>query len=132
MKKKLIVILTIMSSVAVFALSFGCSNRDAAQLGAMIGRTLGKPIGTAATAVDETFRTVGDVMTENPRHQNRKVVPVTVAREEEAQTDDQAYFYRTEVLVKTRGPAQIESLQLQQSEDVSEFWRDYHDVDGEH
>lgn len=125
MKKKLILILTIMSSVAVFALNFGCSNRDAAQLGAMIGRTLGKPIGTAATAVDETFRTVGDVITENPRHQNRKVASVAGSRVDEVQTDDQVYLYRTEVLVKTRGPAQIESLQLQQSEDVSEFWREY-------
>lgn len=124
MEKRVMLILAIIACATVLILSFGCSNRDAAQLGAVIGRTLGKPIGTAATAVDETFRTVGDVITENPRHRNSKGVPAVVSHADEVQTDEQAYFYRTEVQVKTRGPAQIESLQLPQSEDMSEFWRD--------
>lgn len=101
----------------------GCSNRDAAQLGSLIGRSLGKPIGTLATAVDETFQTAGDVVSENPRYQ-QPVQPYQPSTETvNQQQDQQDYYYRTQVLVKTRGPAQIEAVSLQQSEDVSEFWR---------
>jgi hypothetical protein len=123
MKKKIVTIIVGLFCFVVFGLSFGCSNHDAAQLGAMIGRTIGKPIGTAATAVDETFRTVGDVISENPRHKRSPSVPVAVTPTAPISSDGD-FYYRTEVVVKTRGPAEIQSLQLQQVEDVSEFWRD--------
>jgi len=55
----------------LLVLTAGCTNQDAAQLGSFIGRTLGKPIGTVATAIDETVQTAGDVTNENPRYQQR-------------------------------------------------------------
>jgi hypothetical protein len=110
----------------VSVLLSACATQDAALVGAMVGRTLGMPVGTVATAVDETFRTAADVVKENPRHREKREmadhrrppVPCTVPR-----SGVEDYYYRAEVLVKTRGPAQIESLTLQETEDVSEFWR---------
>ncbi|MEJ2200524.1 MAG: hypothetical protein P8X63_05870 [Desulfuromonadaceae bacterium] len=75
-----------------------------------------------STAIDETFRTAGDVVKENPRYQNQRNEPKpTVSLPTPGAEED--YYYKAEVLVKTHGPAQIESLSLQQTEDVSEFWR---------
>ncbi|WP_303720869.1 hypothetical protein [Malonomonas rubra] len=99
-----------------------CTNQDAAQLGSLIGRSLGKPVGTVATAIDETFRTAGDVVKENPRFQNQRNDPKPTVSPPIPNTNED-YYYKAEVLVKTRGPAQIESLSLQQTEDVSDFWK---------
>lgn len=106
---------------ALFFLS-SCANQDAAQFGSLIGRSLGKPVGTVATAIDETFRTAGDIVKENPRFRNqRNNPPPTVSPPVPNAEED--HYYKAEVLVKTHGPAQIESLSLQQTEDVSEFWK---------
>lgn len=99
----------------------GCANQDAAQLGALIGRSLGRPIGTVATALDETVHTAGEVVKANPRYQQNPAPPVQ--QPASLPYDDGAHYYKAEVLVKTRGPARIESLQLQQTEDVSAFWK---------
>ena len=99
-----------------------CTNQDAAQLGSMIGRSLGKPVGTVATAIDETFRTAGDIIEENPRYQNQRNEPKPTVSPPIPNTEED-YYYKAEVLVKTRGPAQIESMSLQQTEDVSDFWK---------
>ena len=107
----------------VVVLLAGCANQDAAQLGSLIGRSLGKPIGAVVTAVDETFQTAGDVIQENPRYSNPQGREQQLAPVVTGSGDDGDYFYRAEVLVKTRGPAQIESLSLQKTEDVTAFWR---------
>ena len=111
--------------VGLSALLLGaCTTRDAAQLGAMVGHAVGRPLGVVATAVDESINTASDVVRENPRYlqqstsQEQAGSSTAVAH---GQAD--AYYYRAEVLVKTRGPAQLEGLTLQQTEDVSEFWR---------
>ena len=100
----------------------GCSNRDAALFGGLIGRSLGKPLGTVATAVDETFNTTGDIVKESPRYQQRPAI-LNTTRTASATASDVPHYYRAEVIVKTRGPAEIENLELQKTEDVSEFWR---------
>ena len=91
-------------------------------MGSLIGRTLGKPLGAVATTIDETFQTAGDVARANPRYQHRPNEPKQLAAVSISPADE-AYYYQAEVLVKTQGPARIESLSLQQAEDVSEFWR---------
>ena len=113
--------LFILTGLLILLSMIGCTNQDAAQLGAMIGRTLGKPVGTVATAIDETVQTSGDIVRENPRYQNPP--PRTKPTQPTAPAADGNYYYRTEVLVKTRGPAQIESMELREVEDVSEFWK---------
>ena len=116
MRKRIMIIL-----LTITTLCGGCSNRDAALFGGLIGRTLGKPVGTVATALDETFKTAGDISKENPRYQQQgEYQPTKPAARLDNGND---YYYRTEVLIKTRGPAQIEEINLQDSEDVSEFWR---------
>ncbi len=101
----------------------GCATRDAAQLGAMVGRTIGTPIGAVATALDETVQTAADVVKQNPRYEQSNRQPAVRALKPPGQSNSESYYYRTEVLVKTRGPANIESLTLQKTEDVSDFWR---------
>lgn len=110
-----------LTALIAFLIVSGCANQDAAQLGSLIGRALGRPIGTVATAIDETFQTAGDVVKENPRYQQQRQYqpPLPAA----APYDQGAHYYQAEVLVKTRGPARIESLQLQKTEDVSAFWK---------
>jgi len=106
---------------ALLALLFvsGCANQDAADLGSLLGRTLGKPVGVVATAIDETFQTTGDIMSDNPRYQRaeQQVTPATPA------ANNKSHYYQAQVLIKTQGPAQIEALNLEASEDVSAFWR---------
>ena len=116
MRKQIMIIL-----LAITTLCGGCTNRDAALFGGLIGRTLGKPVGTVATALDETFKTAGDISKENPRYQQHGGPQPT--RPTARLDNGNDYYYRTEVLIKTRGPAQIEAISLQGSEDVSDFWR---------
>lgn len=113
---------TILVGLAALFFLSSCANQDAAQLGSLIGRSLGKPVGTVATAIDETFRTAGDIVKENPRFQNQRNNPKPAESPSLPNTKED-HYYKAEVLVKTRGPAQIESLSLQQTEDVSEFWK---------
>ena len=115
MREKMLISLLILTTLA------GCSNRDAALLGSLIGRSIGKPVGTVATAIDETVQTAGDVIKENPRYQ--QPAPAEPLYRSPQSGNQQDYYYRTEVLVKTRGPAQIEAISLRESEDISEFWR---------
>lgn len=111
----------LLAVVVAVLLIFGCSNQDAAQLGSLVGRSLGRPIGAVATALDETVQTAGDVVRENPRYrQQRQDQPPLPAA---APLDESTHYYQAEVLIKTRGPARIESLQLQRTEDVSAFWK---------
>ncbi len=112
----------IFAGILSLILLSGCSNREAAQLGSMIGRALGKPVGTVATALDETVRTTADIVKDNPRYQ-RQAKPERLAMTPRIDQRQDDYYYRAEVLVKTRGPAQIEEFSLQQTEDVSDFWR---------
>lgn len=112
----------LLASLTAMVFLSSCSNQDAAQLGSLIGRSLGRPVGTVATAIDETFRTAGDVVKENPRFQNQRNEPKQTVLQRIPNTEED-YYYKAEVLVKTRGPAQIESMSLKQTEDVSEFWR---------
>ena len=120
---------TILVGLAALFFLSSCANQDAAQLGSLIwvGAVddiweLGKPVGTVATAIDETFRTAGDIVKENPRFQNQRNNPKPAESPSLPNTKED-HYYKAEVLVKTRGPAQIESLSLQQTEDVSEFWK---------
>ncbi|WP_303720114.1 hypothetical protein [Malonomonas rubra] len=112
----------LLSGLAALTVLSACTNQDAAQLGSLIGRSLGKPVGTVATAIDETFRTVGDVVNENPRFQNQYNEPKQTVSSRIPSTEED-YYYKAEVLVKTRGPAQIDSMSLQKTEDVSDFWK---------
>ncbi|WP_305045063.1 hypothetical protein [Geoalkalibacter sp.] len=109
--------------VAVLAIFSGCTTRDAAQLGSMMGRSLGVPVGTVATVIDETFQTAGDVVKENPRYQRRLVPAASPATLNPSPATAGDHYYRAEVLIKTQGPARIESMSLQKSEDVSAFWK---------
>ncbi len=65
------IVLAILLTLAILV---GCANRDAALFGSLVGRSLGKPIGVVATAVDETFKTAGDVVKENPRYQRQETL----------------------------------------------------------
>ncbi|MFC1761437.1 hypothetical protein ACFL6U_05090 [Planctomycetota bacterium] len=69
-KAKLIMFAVIVSLIVGIT---GCSNREAATVGAMIGQRVGTVFGTAAVAVEETFETAPDIQAANPRqdHQPR-------------------------------------------------------------
>lgn len=118
--KKMTMLLILLISFILFS---GCTNRDAAQLGSLIGRSLGKPIGVVATAVDETVKTTGDVIKENPRYQNLSSAPLQRTEDVTHGVDESVRYYRAEVLVKTKGPANIQSMSLQETEDVTQFWQ---------
>lgn len=112
-----------LTALIAFLIVSGCANQDAAQLGSLIGRSLGRPIGTVATAIDETIHTAGDVVKENPRYQQQRQNQPAQQVPLPAPYDESAHYYKAEVLIKTRGPARIESLNLQKTEDVSAFWK---------
>ncbi len=103
----------------------GCTNREAATVGAMIGHRIGTVFGTAAVAVEETFETAKDVQDANPRwdhlpksrHRGRDQSPRV-----SADPKQQHHYYSTNVLIKTRGPAHIVSVETGDTEDVTSFW----------
>ncbi len=114
----------------------GCvSPREAATLGAFLGRQVGTPLGVAVVTVEETFKTAEDVHDANPREEERRKAraaarPITpapgkasLAPAPAASTVGEEYrYYRAEVIVKTRGAADIQELQLQETQDVTAFW----------
>ena len=104
-----------------------CSPREAATVGSIIGRPFGYALGTGVVAVEETFNTAADVRNANPRYdQSQYKMPGmccnNVANEYYSGSQDEAYYYEAQVLVKTIGPAHIDSIELQDTEDVTEFW----------
>jgi len=130
----------------IFSLGWGCTQRDAATLGAVVGRTVAMPIGTAAVILDETVQSTGDIVRQNPRYDNLSAKPSVLNHSRPAPPtaftpvagyrkasyvnynggdtygDSQTHYYRAEVLVKTRGPADIESINFAESQDITEFW----------
>lgn len=98
--------LVVLRGVAAVAGVCGCANQEA---------TL---VGGVAKAIDETFRTAGEVVRENPYQRGNE----TEAPETAQAPDGEEHYYRAEVLVKTRGQAKIEAMRLRDTEEVSEFW----------
>ncbi len=108
-----------------------CTTHEAAVIGAIPGRMVGIPLGMAITAVDESFKTAGDVVKANPRyHRSSKLrysKPVDTYRPKTyrrygSSFDGDYHYYKAEVLIKTQGPAQIESMQLLDGKNVTDFW----------
>ena len=122
--------LTMIAIAGVMTLS-ACTHRDAAMIGAVIGHSVGAPLGTAAVALDETFKTAGDVVEANPRYDGQTRAPKNPANSRPSrqgahaggENEDETHYYKAEVLVKTHGPASIESIDFHESEDVTKFWK---------
>ena len=121
----LAVMLTVTSAI-------GCTHTDAANVGAAVGHGLGTPVGVAAVAVEETFATAGDIQDANPRHQrpqptrrcvSRRAGSGSTLRRPAASRAGEDRYYRAEVVVRTRGPAEIRSIEVGETEDVTEFWQ---------
>jgi hypothetical protein len=124
--KKLIV------SLSVIFFSTGCTTQEAVIMGAIPGRIIGTPIGMVATALDESVKTAADVVSANPRYSRAKNVasskPAYQYQNYKAVTPtyrgvDNSHYYKAEVLIKTRGAAKFESIQLMDSREVTDFWR---------
>lgn len=130
--------LTILSLALLTCVS--CTTQGAAGLGVAIGQAMGTPMGVAATAFDETFQVAGDVVDANPRYAKRTAVQRSqdnsnrqsrpAVRSEPSRTNQgrtthsepATHYYRAEVLVKTRGPAAIESIDFADSMEEVDFW----------
>jgi hypothetical protein len=118
MKTKWIRIVFAGLTLAVLGL-LGCATpREAATVGAWMGRQIGTPMGIAATAVEESFHHAGDIRYANPRFDGR---PRTTQRLQSA-NDDSTHVYRANVVVKTEGPARVRSIEVSDPEDVTAFW----------
>ncbi len=102
-----------------------CSTRNAALLATIPGQAIGVPLGMTLTAIDETFKTAKEVVDANPRYDKQKPVHQAGYSSSRRLPEDvqDTHYYKTEVLIKTRGPADIQSVELIDSEDVTEFWR---------
>lgn len=111
--------------VAGILLLNACTTRNAALLATIPGQVIGVPLGMTLTAIDETFKTAKDVVNANPRYDtqklNRQASNAPSWRLPHDRQDTR--YYKTEVLIKTRGPADIQSVELMNSQDVTEFWR---------
>jgi hypothetical protein len=121
----LVVLLGVASAV-------GCTHTDAANVGAAVGHGLGTPVGVAAVAVEETFATAADIQDANRRHRRPQPLPRRVSRragssstprKPAASRAGEDHYYRAEVVVRTRGPADIRSIEVGETEDVTEFWQ---------
>jgi len=107
----------------------GCTPREAAVVGAKMGRQAGTALGSAAVAIEETFNTVGDVLDANPRrdHQVSPQQEASLHPTSSPGTEPEAvHYYKAEVLIKTNGPAEIASVDVGDTEDVTQFWGEDH------
>lgn len=124
MKKQTSLGITLAIVVLVAAVT-GCTHREAATVGAMIGHRIGSVFGTAAVAVEETLETTKDVQAANPRWDNQ---PQCQPRRHPSTprascaTDSQTHYYSTQVVIETQGPANIRSMQAGDAVDVTRFW----------
>ena len=128
---------TLGSFLIVLILFGGCTTRGAAMLGAAIGQGIGTPIGVAAVAFDEAGHVTGEIVRANPRYASNfhqpQAAPVGAPRHPEPRRfsgatsrhhgHEQTYVYKAEVLVRTRGPAQIEAIDFVDAEEVNRFWK---------
>ena len=64
--KKVLVLLSVGAVVSVG----GCTYRDAAVVGATIGKALGAPFGVTGAALDEAAHTAGEIVRANPRYES--------------------------------------------------------------
>ncbi len=124
MNNKVKLIITVLIVSLIIAVT-GCSHREAATVGAMIGHRIGTVFGTATVAVEETFETTKDVQAANPRwddhprhSQRTRHRPVPPP----PHSDSESHYYSTNVVIKTRGPAEILSVEASETEDVTQFW----------
>ncbi len=120
--------------IAAAASMTACTHTDAAMLGAVIGHGLGTPLGTAAVAVEETFNTADDVVDANPRHASQHHTQTSRRIGNRTQADrtpprdgniynDAPHHYRTEVLITTKGAADIQSIEVGETDEVVDFWQ---------
>ena len=124
-------ILWITASIGVALSQAGCTHREAAIVGAAVSRPIGYTLGIAGVAVDETFKTAGDIMQANPRHEENRFN--TLGTDGRASSvyppkldnaiDKHIHYYKKEVMIKTSGPANIQSMEFTDSKEVSDFWR---------
>ena len=119
-------------SLSLMLILSACTVHEAAVIGAIPGRMVGIPLGMAITAVDESFKTATDVVKANPRYssannthysQATKYYPPKADRKYNNYLDGDYHYYKAEVLIKTQGSAQIESLHLLESKNVTDFWQ---------
>jgi hypothetical protein len=117
----------IIVGVALALGMIGCSTREAATTGAMVGRRAGTALGSVVVAVEETFNTAKDVQQANPRwdhqpnpHQrvNQPTAPVSPTQNQEL------YYYQANVLVETQGPANIVSIDVSDTKEARRFWQE--------
>ena len=102
-----------------------CSTRNAALLATIPGQVIGVSLGMTLTAIDETFKTAQEVVDANPRYDRQNTVHKVGHSPSQRFPNDahNTHYYKTEVLIKTRGPADIQSVELIDSQDVTDFWR---------
>ena len=124
---KLKLSLTIIGTSAI--LFSACAHQDAAKVGAAIGHGLGTPIGVAVTAVDETIQTTIDIVNANPRYTENQENKNKGKNQNHHDRgvfflghENDTHYYKAEVLVKTNGPADIDSIDFHESEEVTDFW----------
>ncbi len=100
-------------------------------VGALVGRTLGTPVGTVAVAVDVSFNTAGDTVNENPRYREGRQARAAATSplhpsnslEHIANRHTDTRYCRAEVILKINGPVDIESIHLHDSKEVTDFWK---------
>ena len=101
----------------------GCTTKEAATLAAIPGRVIGTTLGMTAVIIDESVHTAGDVVDANPRYKNKPRRTNCCQTRPDSHQDNQSHYYKAEVLIKTRGPAVIESVQSIEGEAIKEFWQ---------
>lgn len=122
----------LLNLIALITVLSACTTREAAIIAAVPGRIIGTPMGMIATTVDESFATAGDIVQANPRHDRcckgsllQKHRPTQRSPTDLAPPLENTgfHYYKAEVLIKTRGRAQFESIQMLDSQDVTNFWQ---------
>ncbi len=116
------------SLILILALS-ACTTHEAAVLGAIPGRIIGVPIGMTFTAIEQTFETANDIVEARPKHSGllprgySKPIEYSPRRSTAYRNKNDTHYYKAEVLIKTRGKADFQSVQLVETKDVTDFWQ---------
>lgn len=124
MNRKIVLFLSLFLAL----MGTACTHQEAASIGTMVGRPIGYPIGMTSVALSEALGTASDIHRASPRqsmkpNKNIRHSPIpSRSTNKQSISRDTSHYYETKLVIKSKGPVDIEDVYFKDSKDVTDFW----------